>query len=74
MPDIDTLVAKIRALPARRIAEVEDFVDFLALRRAGKNGNAPRPMELEEALWAIENANRKRAGRPPLDSGFGVRR
>ena len=33
MPDLYTLVAKIRSLPKRRIAEVEDFVDFLALRR-----------------------------------------
>lgn len=36
MPDLYTLVAKIRSLPRRRIAEVEDFVDFLTLRRAGK--------------------------------------
>ncbi len=27
-----TLIAKIQALPAERIAEVEDFVDFIQLR------------------------------------------
>ena len=36
MPDLYTLFAKIQSLPKRRIAEVEYFVDFLALRRAGK--------------------------------------
>lgn len=30
--DTDVLMAKIRALPAERLAEVEDFVDFLATR------------------------------------------
>jgi len=36
MPDLYTLFAKIQSLPKRRIAEVEDFVDFLTLRRAAK--------------------------------------
>jgi len=27
-----TLVAKIQALPADRVAEVEDFIDFIAAR------------------------------------------
>jgi hypothetical protein len=30
--DRQTLIAKIRALPEERIAEVEDFVDFLAAK------------------------------------------
>jgi hypothetical protein len=32
MPDALALIEKIQALPAERIAEVEDFVEFLALR------------------------------------------
>ena len=28
-PDTQALIEKIRALPAERIAEVEDFVDFI---------------------------------------------
>ena len=28
----ETLIEKIQALPAERIAEVEDFVDFIRLR------------------------------------------
>jgi len=31
-PDTQALIEKIRALPAERIAEVEDFVDFIRLR------------------------------------------
>jgi hypothetical protein len=30
--DTQALIDKIRALPAERIAEVEDFVDFIAAR------------------------------------------
>jgi hypothetical protein len=30
--DEDQLLAKIRSLPPERVAEVEDFVDFLRLR------------------------------------------
>ena len=30
--DTQALVKKIKALPAERIAEVEDFVDFISLR------------------------------------------
>ena len=30
--DSKTLIEKIEALPAERIAEIEDFVDFIRLR------------------------------------------
>lgn len=32
MSDPQSLIAKIKALPAERIDEVEDFVDFIATR------------------------------------------
>ncbi len=32
--DSKTLIEKIEALPAERIAEIEDFVDFIRLREA----------------------------------------
>jgi ABC-type glycerol-3-phosphate transport system substrate-binding protein len=32
MPNPHTLIEKIQALPADRIAEVEDFVEFIASR------------------------------------------
>jgi hypothetical protein len=33
MPDLAaSLIEKIRAMPPERVAEIEDFVDFLALR------------------------------------------
>lgn len=60
MPDIYTLVAKIQALPKRRIAEVEDFVDFLTLRRSSRTAK-PTP-SLEEMMDATEEANRARHG------------
>ncbi len=31
-PEVDELVAKIQSLPPERVAEVEDFVDFLRSR------------------------------------------
>ncbi len=33
-PDTNTLLAKLQALPPQRLAEVEDFVDFLHHREA----------------------------------------
>jgi hypothetical protein len=60
MPDIYTLVAKIRALPKRRIAEVEDFVDFLTLRRSSRT--VKPPITLWERMSAIEAANKARHG------------
>jgi hypothetical protein len=32
MPDPHALLAKIQALPIERIAEIEDFVEFIAAR------------------------------------------
>ena len=32
MPDAQTLLEKIQALPPERLSEVEDFVDFIRLR------------------------------------------
>jgi hypothetical protein len=63
-PDLHTLFAKIQALPKRRIAEIEDFVDFLALRRAGKP--AKPPLDLEEEMQLVDDANQARHGRPPV--------
>lgn len=34
--DTQALIAKIEALPAERIAEVEDFVDFIRLREQAR--------------------------------------
>ncbi len=32
MPDMQALLEKIQALPIERIAEIEDFVEFIAAR------------------------------------------
>jgi hypothetical protein len=57
MPDIYTLVAKIKALPKRRIAEVEDFVDFLTLRRPSRKVKPPRTFwEQMQVLKAASKA------------------
>jgi hypothetical protein len=63
MTDLDTLFAKIRTLPKRRIAEIDHFVDFLTLRGARKK--AKPPLTLEEQMKAAEQANRTRHGLPP---------
>ena len=48
MPDTQSLIEKIQALPVERIAEIEDFVDFIrereqerALTRASAAASAP---------------------------------
>jgi hypothetical protein len=56
MPDIYTLVAKIKALPKRRIAEVEDFVDFLTLRRSSRN--VKPSTSFWEQMQALEAASK----------------
>jgi hypothetical protein len=47
-PQKQALIEKIRTLPAAKVAQVEDFVDFLAsressrvLRKAAKDASAP---------------------------------
>jgi hypothetical protein len=37
MPDAQALMEKIQALPVERIAEVEDFVDFIRQREQEKS-------------------------------------
>ncbi|MBS0526770.1 MAG: hypothetical protein JSS04_24280 [Proteobacteria bacterium] len=62
MPDLYTLFAKIQTLPKRRIADGEDFVDFLTLRRAG---TAAKPShELKEMMGPLEKP-RSAAWRTP---------
>lgn len=49
-----TLIAKIEALSAERLAEVEDFVDFLALRdqeRALTRAAAAASAPAFAAIW-----------------------
>lgn len=64
MTDLHILFAKIRSLSKRRIAEVDDFVDFLS-RRGAVRKVKPEPT-LWERLEAIEKANRCRQGGPSL--------
>jgi hypothetical protein len=56
--DTKTLIAKIEALPPERIAEIEDFVDFLrareqqrALPRAAAASACPLPNRAFAAIW-----------------------
>ena len=44
MHNTQTLLEKIQALPAERIAEVEDFVDFLK-QRASKKSAQHEPLD-----------------------------
>jgi hypothetical protein len=50
----ETLIEKIQALPAERIAEVEDFVDFIRLReeeRALTRGAAAASAPAFARIW-----------------------
>ena len=50
-----TLISKIEALPAARIAEIEDFVDFIALRekeRSLTHGAAAASEAAFAAIWS----------------------
>lgn len=64
MSNLYTLFAKIQSLPKGRIAEVEDFVDFLTLRRAGKG--AEPALELEEMMDRLENGSWRKYGERPI--------
>ena len=48
-----TLIQKLQQLPAQRLAEVEDFVEFLAAREARANAGA----RLGESLAKLDAAN-----------------
>lgn len=47
-----TLLEKIRRLPAHRVAEVEDFVDFLRSREDGDHELGQAVTKLSEAAFA----------------------
>lgn len=47
-----TLLEKIRRLPAHRVAEVEDFVDFLRSREDGDPQLGQAVTKLSEAAFA----------------------
>ena len=54
-PDTQALIEKIRALPAERIAEIEDFVDFIHLReqeRALTRAAAETSAPAFAAIWS----------------------
>lgn len=55
--DPQTLLEKIKALPAERVAEVEDFVDFLSAK-ARREAALDRLLAIAPALEA--------AGAPPI--------
>jgi hypothetical protein len=48
-----TLIQKLQKLPAQRLAEVEDFVEFLSVREARANAGA----RLGESLAKLDAAN-----------------
>jgi len=48
-----TLIQKLQKLPVQRLAEVEDFVEFLATREARANAGA----QLGESLAKLDAAN-----------------
>ena len=49
----DTLIQKIRRLPPERVVEVEDFVDFLAIREQGRHLTQAAERLSEEAFRAV---------------------
>ena len=49
----DTLIQKIRRLPPEGVAEVEDFVDFLAVREQGRNFTQAAERLSEKAFGAV---------------------
>jgi hypothetical protein len=57
----ETLIEKIKTLPPTRLAEVEDFVDFLEGREMRKRDQAAR--RLEQAFEKLDALNA-----PPLTS------
>ena len=52
MPE-DTLIQKIRSLPPERVAEVEDFVDFLTVRDQERHFTQAAERLSEQAFRAV---------------------
>lgn len=48
----EDLIEKIRKLPPHRVAEVEEFVDFLQSRESADQGLTQRTSSLSEAAFA----------------------
>ncbi len=53
--DPQALIAKIQDLPANRLAEVEDFVDFIRSREQGQTLTRAAAASSEPAFAAIWN-------------------
>jgi hypothetical protein len=58
MIDYETIVSKIRRLPEPLLEEVDDFIDFLQMKRAGVNAAtgspSTHPIMLAFGLWKDE--------------------
>jgi hypothetical protein len=59
MSDVQSLIEKIRTLPAERLGEVEDFVDFIASKT--------RRLEALDRLLAIAPALEAAGVAPPTE-------
>ncbi len=55
MTNAEALMAKIKGLPAERIAEIEDFVDFIRLREQERALTRAAASASEPAFAAIWN-------------------
>ena len=55
MPDIQPLLEKIRALPVERIAEIEDFVEFITAREQERSLTRAAVASSAPAFAAIWN-------------------
>jgi len=55
MTNAEALIAKIKGLPAERIAEIEDFVDFIRLREQERALTRAAASASEPAFAAIWN-------------------
>jgi hypothetical protein len=55
MTNAEALIAKIKGLPAERIAEIEDFVDFIRLREEERALTRAAASASEPAFAAIWN-------------------
>ncbi len=53
--DQERLIEKIRQLPPQRLAEVEDFVDFLLAREAAQRAVRTAACASEPSLAAVWN-------------------